>query len=96
MEIAACGAGLLFFVLWRDYLLYAVAASALLLGGGATLLPRKNVYLHGLALGLCLGAFVGGAIGALKYIGPEAKVTSKLLLEPTRAGGAPLATQLQC
>jgi hypothetical protein len=58
--------GVLFYVLWRDYLLAAFAASGLLLSG-ATLLPNKNVYIHGISLGLCLGAFVGGAIGAAKY-----------------------------
>jgi len=84
MSLSAIGAGVLFFMLWRDYLLYAIATSALLLGA-ASLLPEKNTYLHGLSLGLCLGALVGGALGACKYLVPESTVTSNLSLEWTSA-----------
>ena len=92
--IAACVAWVFFFVLWRDYLLYALAASALLLGG-ATALPGKNAYLHGLSIGLCFGAFVGSAFGAVKCFGPDENLPSSRFLEPARVGSPPFTAQLQ-
>ena len=62
MVVAAVCAAVLFFVLWREYLFYAIAASALLLAWDS-LLPDQDIYIHGLSLGLCLGAFAGGVIG---------------------------------
>ena len=62
--LATLSSGFLFYILWRDYLLFALFASGVLFSG-ATLLPDKNVYVHGISLGLCLGAFIGGAFGLL-------------------------------
>jgi len=82
MLFAAVGAGMLFNMLWREYLLYAIAATALLFCV-APLLPDRNIYVHGLSLGVCLGAFCGGAVGAAKCFAPNSTLTFNRSLERT-------------
>jgi len=59
-----CVAGVLFFWLWREYTLYAIVISLILLMGSALMLPSRNAYAHAVSLGFCIGAFVGGVLGA--------------------------------
>jgi len=75
--VSAVGAGELFFVLWRDYLLYGVLASIFLLSGGAALLPNKGHYVHALSLGLCIGAFIGSGLGAAALVARRAPSDQK-------------------
>jgi hypothetical protein len=64
LSASLCVAGVAFFWLWREYTLYAIALSVVLLMGGATMLPSRNVHTHAASLGFCIGAFVAGALGA--------------------------------
>ena len=73
----AGSAAILFFVLWRDYTLYAVVAGGLLLFGGAALLPQKGHFVHAVSLGLCIGAFIGSALGAAQVFSPKQQTTER-------------------
>ena len=53
-----------FFWLWHEYLLFAVFTSVLLMSGAA-LLPEKSPWAHAASLGICIGAFLGCALGFL-------------------------------
>lgn len=54
--------------LWQELPLYAVAASALLLFGGATFLPSRHMLTHSVSLGVCVGVALGGAWGIMGFL----------------------------
>ena len=69
--VAAVASGYFFVWLWREWLLEAVAFSALLLFGGGLLLSNKNQTIHSAALGVAIGGFIGGAVGIARLINTQ-------------------------
>ncbi len=61
--VVALAAGYLFFWLWREWLLFALILSALLLMSGGLLLSNKNNAVQAIALSAAIGAFLGSVIG---------------------------------
>lgn len=55
------------FWLWGYSPLYAALLCAVLLLGGARILPSRNGLAYSASLGLCIGVFLGGASGAARY-----------------------------
>ena len=51
--------------LWNELPLFAVAASALLLLGGAAFLPSRPMLAHSVSLAVCIGFALGGAWGIM-------------------------------
>jgi hypothetical protein len=63
--LVLCGTGAVatwyFRTLWEDRLLFAILISSLLFSG-AGLLPDKPRWIHGLSIGLCIGAFFAACL----------------------------------
>lgn len=71
LSVMTVASGYFFFWLWREWLLEAVALSALLLFGGGLLLSNKNQTTQSVVLGVAIGAFIGGAIGIAKLLNTQ-------------------------
>lgn len=69
LALVAAGTALCTFWLWGAYPLYVAVLCALLLFGGAGLLPSKNDLTYSVSLGVCLGVFIGGAAGGARFLG---------------------------
>ncbi len=69
LVLVAAGVALCMFWLWAAYPLYAFVGCAVLLFGGAGLLPSRRDLTYSASLGVCLGAFIGGAAGGARFLG---------------------------
>lgn len=59
----AIAAGFLFAWLWREWFIFALTSSVLLLLSGGLLLSSKHTTIQAVVLGAAIGAFVGSTIG---------------------------------
>lgn len=64
LTLSAIVSGIASFWLWREYTIFALFFTVLLIFGGAVMLPSRNIHAHAASLGFCVGAFIGGGFGA--------------------------------